>query len=204
MVSLSKSILPLVGRLIVIIDPIGNIPLFIALLHAIKPKRARRIIAREMAIALIIMGLFGLCGAQALSAIGVDRRSIGVSGGMILFIIALKMLFPSPNSEDVSSSNDEPFLFPLAVPLVAGPSMLVTMIDLGKKFTPNILFSALFIAWLFSTAILMTAGELQRLLGPYGISACERVMGLVLALLSAQMFLSGLSDYFSMTPPPPL
>lgn len=192
----TESVASLVGRLFIIIDPIGNIPLFLALLRGIEPKRSRRIILRELSFALIAMALFALCGAQLLSALGIDQRSIGVSGGLILFLIALKMLFPSSHGAIAQSSDGEPFLFPLAIPLVAGPSMLVTLIELSEKAPWQAIFPALFTAWALCTLILLAAAQLQRFLGDQGVAACERIMGLVLLFISAQMFLSGLTDYF--------
>lgn len=178
------------------IDPPGNIPLFLAALRSVPEKRGRAIVLREMIIALGVMVLFALGGGPLLAIFGIQITSIGVSGGVILFLIALKMLFPETHGPMIPTQSGEPFLFPLAIPLIAGPSILATLIELGRIETTFVVITALVGAWCISTVILVASSQLQRLLGDSGLAACEKVMGLVLLLFAVQMILDGLQATF--------
>ncbi len=152
-----------------------------------------------MLIALAMMVLFALCGGEMLAMLGIDLNSIGISGGIVLFLIALKMLFPETHGPMVSPQSGEPFIFPLAVPLIAGPSILATLIELVRVQSLTLVLVALVGAWIISTAILLASSRLQRALGKSGLAACERVMGLILLLLAVQMFLDGIRATFPNT-----
>lgn len=180
--------------LFLLMDPIGNVPIFISVLKDIDPKKQQYIIFRELVIALIIIIAFNFLGDLLLEFLKVERATLLIAGGIILFIIALKMIFPGRRDPDVDISPDrEPFIVPLAIPLVAGPAVLAAvMLYSHEQYSEWITVGAIILAWIASTVILLSAGYLKKLLGWRGLVACERLMGLLLILISVQMFLSGL------------
>lgn len=184
--------------LFLLMDSIGNVPLFIAILKGIPRKRQLKIILREMLIALFIMVLFNFLGDYLLDALQVTQYSVLISGGIILFLIALKMIFPSKDAEQPSTPDKEPFIVPLAIPLVAGPAVLAAIILYSRQETGS--FSsvlAIVAAWVVTTLILLSSTFLNKVMGPRGILACERLMGLVLTMIAIQMFLEGLAQFLT-------
>lgn len=180
--------------LFLLMDPIGNIPIFISVLKEIPQAKQRRIILRELLIALAIIVLFNFIGEGLLNFLKVSMSTTLISGGIILFLIALKMVFPgTPDPEIDQLKHREPFIVPLAVPLVAGPAVLAAvMLYSGQHQShPGVTVGAIVISWVFSTLILLTASLWKKLLGPRGLIACERLMGLILTLIAIQMFLEG-------------
>ncbi len=189
--------------LFLLMDPLGNIPLFISILKNISPKRQKRIILRELLIALLVMIGFNFLGENLLDALDVSTYTVLIAGGIILFLISLKMIFPQPHAAlpDLPKEK-EPFIVPLAIPLVAGPAVLAAIILYAKKETSLVVpLLAIFIAWAASTLILLSSPWLSKILGPRGISACEKLMGLLLIMLSIQMLLSGVSEYIKTLSP---
>lgn len=181
--------------LFLLMDAIGNIPFFIAILKDIPVKRQFRIILRELLIALAIMLLFNYLGDMFLDALQVKQYAVLISGGIILFLLALKMIFPTHNDLDTRPSSDrEPFIVPLAVPLVAGPAVLAAIMLYSRQPESSSVI-AIICAWVVTTLILLSSSFLIRVLGQRGILACERLMGLVLTMVSIQMFLEGLTQY---------
>jgi multiple antibiotic resistance protein len=181
--------------LFLLMDSIGNVPIFIAVLKDVAPSRQKKIIARELFIALLIIILFHFIGDALLGFLHVKTPTLLISGGIILFIISLKMIFPEKaNPKTEASQDQEPFIVPLAVPLVAGPAVLAAvMLYSGQQpqarwFT----LGAIVIAWAASTLVLLSSSLWKKLLGSRGLIACERLMGLILTLLAVQMFLEGL------------
>ncbi len=184
--------------LFLLMDPIGNVPIYVSVLKNINPRRQRVIIFRELIIALIIIILFDFVGDALLGFLHVTMPTILISGGIILFLIALKMIFPCRKDADVELPQDkEPFIVPLATPLVAGPAVLAAvMLYSGQhKKEPLLPLCAIVIAWGFSTLILLSSSLWKKLLGWRGLIACERLMGLILTLIAVQMFLEG-TDMF--------
>ncbi|WKX26617.1 YhgN family NAAT transporter [Tatumella ptyseos] len=187
--------------LILIMDPLGNLPIFMSVLKHIDPKRRRVIIIRELLIALVIMLLFLFTGEKMLAFLNLRAESVSISGGIILFLIAIKMIFPSPESSTSGlPAGEEPFLVPLAIPLLAGPSLLATLMLMSHQYPGNmsLLILALFIAWGITAAILMMSGLFLRLLGSKGVNALERLMGLILIMIATQMFLDGIRAYLKL------
>jgi multiple antibiotic resistance protein len=180
--------------LFLLMDPLGNVPIFISLLKDIDPKRQQKIIFRELVIALIIIIAFNFIGDILLEFLHIEQETLLISGGIILFLIALKMIFPSKKEPEVDISQDkEPFIVPLAVPLVAGPAVLAAvMLYSHEQASEWITIGAIGLAWIASTIILLSSGFLKKVLGWRGLIACEKLMGLLLILISVQMFLSGL------------
>ena len=187
--------------LILIMDPLGNLPIFMSVLKHIDPKRSRVIIIRELLIALVIMLLFLFTGEKMLAFLNLRAETVSISGGIILFLIAIKMIFPSPESSTSGlPAGEEPFLVPLAIPLLAGPSLLATLMLMSHQYPGNmsLLILALFIAWGITAAILMMSGLFLRLLGSKGVNALERLMGLILIMIATQMFLDGIRAYLKL------
>lgn len=188
--------------LFLLMDPIGNIPLFLSILKEIPPRRQRYIILRELIIALIVIILFNFLGDYLLSLLRVSQDTVQIAGGIILFMIALKMVFPAHKDIDVNGPHErEPFIVPLAIPLVAGPAVLAAVMLYAKQETnKTVVIVSIVIAWFASTVILISSTILKKVLGWRGIIACERLMGLLLTLIAIQMFLEGLSGYIGRSP----
>lgn len=184
--------------LFLLMDPIGNIPLYISFLKGLHPKKQRAVIFRELLIALFIIILFNFVGDGLMNFLHVENDTIHMAGGLILFLICLKMIFPPPhNPEDSLRQDTEPFIVPLAVPLVAGPSVLAAVMIYAKQEGSFIMVGAILLAWFVSLLILLSSSFLKKILGWRGIIALERLMGLVLTLIAMQMFLTGLNSFMS-------
>lgn len=184
--------------LFLLMDSIGNVPIFMAILKNTHPRRHKAIIVRELVIALIIILLFNFIGESLLSFLNVKIPTILISGGIILFLIAIKMIFPvKADSKGEPSYNKEPFIVPMAIPLVAGPAVLAAvMLYSGQHANDRMItLTAIVIAWGCSTLILLSSFFWRKLLGEKGLTACERLMGLILTLIAVQMFLEGVEMF---------
>lgn len=183
--------------LLLIMDPLGNIPFFLATLKSVEPKKRQRIILREACIALIILTLFLFFGKYILDGMHISQPALEIAGGIILFLIAIRMIFPENEHEEKARPNVEPFIVPLAVPLIAGPSTMTMVMLLASQSPSNMMrwFVALLAAWLITTFILVFADSLRKLLGERGLVATERLMGMVLTTMAVQMFLSGFEQF---------
>jgi MarC family membrane protein len=184
--------------LFLVIDPFGNVPFFVAALHRVAPERHGRVILRELALALGVMVLFLFAGAPLLRLLAISGPAISISGGVILFLIALRMVFPVPSHAAADEFDGEPFLVPLAIPYVAGPSVLATELLLMSREPDRwpVWLAALALAWLATAAILLAGSRFAARLGKRGLIAIERLMGMVLVAIAVQMFLNGLDGYF--------
>lgn len=191
------TVFSLAFSLFLLMDPLGNVPLFIALLKDLKPARQRVIILREMVIALLVIILFSFIGDLLLDLLKVQYYTIMISGGIILFLIAIRMVFPQPKEKNGTDYGKEPLVVPLAIPLVAGPAVLAAVILYSHKYEALTSVLGIVIAWIFSTLILLSATSLKRVLGPRGILACERLMGLLLTLIAVQLFMEGMTAYLA-------
>lgn len=183
--------------LFLLMDSIGNVPLYLSVLKNLDPKRQRIVILREMIIALVIIILFMFLGDGLMTFLQISESTIQISGGIILFLICLKMIFPSKETPQESIPiNEEPLIVPLAVPLVAGPAVLAAVMIYSRQ-EPHYweLIEAIFIAWFASLIILLSSSYLKKILGRRGLTALERLMGLILILISVQMFLTGLNRF---------
>lgn len=184
--------------LFLVLDPVGNIPVFLAVLSHAPPDRHTRIILREMLIALAALVLFLMLGQYILAALQVSYGSLGVAGGIIMFLIAVRMVFPLPKSATSEDLDGEPFIVPLAIPLVAGPAAMATLMLLmaHKPDRWPQWLAALFLAWAVSGTILLFAERLGRLLGKRALIAIERLMGLILTAVAVEMFINGLGQAY--------
>ena len=183
--------------LVLVMDPFGNLPVFISLLGDFEPKRRRRIIIREMLIALAVLTLFLFFGKYILAGLHISQPALSIAGGVILFLIALRMIFPGPTATPESSAGGEPMVVPLAVPLIAGPSTMATVILFSTRYPDRVLewFSALAIAWAVTFGLLFASDVLARVLGTRGLKAIERLSGMILTTLAVQMLLSGIAEF---------
>jgi len=190
-----EAILSIAVPLFLLMDSIGNIPIYIAVLKNCEPARKKWIILRELIIALGVILLFCFLGNYLLEILNVQHYTVLIAGGIILFILALRMIFPSPSEEGPQVKASDPLIVPLAVPLVAGPAVLAAVLLYSHSNNQLIVVSGILIAWIATTAILMASTFLQKLLKDRGITALERLMGLLLTLIAVQMFLQGVSLY---------
>jgi multiple antibiotic resistance protein len=185
--------------LVLVIDPVGNIPAFLFVLQGVPEAKHRRIIFRELFIALITLVLFLFLGQFILNALQVSQGSLGAAGGIILFLIAVRMIFPVPKGVFGEESDvGEPFIVPLAIPLIAGPAAMATLMLLMARDPDDWLqwLVALLIAWSISGIILLSADQLARALGRRTLTAIERLMGLVLTAVAVQMFIDGVGQAY--------
>lgn len=188
--------------LLLVTDPLGNIPIFVAALRAVPPHRKAAVIVRECLIAFAILLLFMIFGKSFMDALGLSDVSLQIGGGVILFLIALKMVFPVPEGIFGSSPVGEPFIVPLAIPAIAGPSALATVLLMVSR-DPARLYEwvgALAVALATSAVVLVFADRLQRRLGERAVIAFERLMGLVLIAIAVEMVLKGVRAFILQLP----
>ena len=186
--------------LFLILDPLGNIPVFLSLLRGMPAHRQRVVLVREMLIALGVLMAFLWGGRYALELMHLRQESVSIAGGIVLFLIGLRMIFPSPEGIMGELPGGEPFIVPMAIPLVAGPSGMAAVMLMGSQ-EPGRMGAwslALLIAWVATAAILFSATYLYKWLGARVLSAIERLMGMVIVAISVQMFLDGLSAYLGL------
>jgi MarC family membrane protein len=188
--------------LFLIMDPLGNIPVFLSLLKSLPPARRRFVLAREMLIALAVLLLFLYSGQALLELLHLRQESVSIAGGIVLFLIGIRMIFPPQDGVFGDIPEGEPFIVPMAIPCVAGPStiaalMLLANDDPGRRLEWTL---ALVAAWLATAAILFAATALYRWLGERTLTALERLMGMLLVAISVQMFLDGVVKYLKTAP----
>lgn len=179
-----------------VMDPLGNIPVFISALKDVPEERRQKIIIRELLIALFVLVTFLYSGSYLLNALGLSEEAIQIAGAIVLFLIAIKMIFPTKGGILGEQPEGEPFIVPLAIPCVAGPSTLAILMLLTNTEGERQLdwLMALIGAWICSSIILLASTPLSRMLGTRGLVATERLMGMVLVMIAVQMSLNGLSE----------
>ncbi|MCG8528400.1 MAG: NAAT family transporter [Opitutales bacterium] len=185
--------------LLVLLDPIGNIPIYIATVERLPPAKRIRVIARECLIAYAILILFVFGGNPLMSWMHLTDEAMGIAGGIILFIIALRLIFRRPEGVFGDTIDGEPFVFPLAVPLFAGPSAIAFVLLMTSK-TPERtleLLLAVTIASGVSSIILILGTKISRIIGKRGLRALETLLGLLLTAVATQMLLDGIKQYLS-------
>ena len=183
--------------LFLILDPLGNIPVFLSLLKGLPPARQRVVIVRELLIALGVLMLFLWTGRFLLELMHLRQESVSIAGGIILFLIGLRMIFPSADGIMGEQPEGEPFIVPMAIPMIAGPSGMAAVMLLGSQ-EPGRMGAwslALAIAWAATAIILFSATYLQKWLGTRVLTAIERLMGMVIVAISVQMLLDGIASY---------
>ena len=189
-----------VFTLTLVMDPLGNIPLFMSALKNVSEERRRKVIARELFIALGIMVFFLLFGKYFVAALALDLTAMSVAGGIVLFLIAMQMIFPAHHSTFAEGPEGEPFIVPLAIPLIAGPSTLTTVLLFSLQDPGRIGMWAgvVGVSWLINAVILAgLSGWLSRLLGARGLLAMEKLMGMILVTISVQMIMTGIKKFLA-------
>jgi multiple antibiotic resistance protein len=182
--------------LLLIMDPLGNIPPFMSALKKVDAERRRKVLVREILIAYAVLLTFLFAGKYILRLLSLQQETISIAGGIVLFLIALRMVFPreEPARDTLLG---EPLIVPLAIPLIAGPSTLAALLLLQQS-SPNStvqLFLALTLAWFVTAVILLSSTVLYRLLKERGLIALERLMGMLLVMLAVQMFINGVAKF---------
>ena len=183
--------------LVLVTDPFGNVPLAVAAMRGVPRERRRRVIARECLIAYVVLVVFLFGGKAFMALMHLSEASLSIAGGVILFLIALRMVFAHPEGVFGDTPAAEPFIVPLAIPAIAGPSALATVMLMASR-TPDALPSlvvAVSVAMLVSVVVLAAADRIHRVIGERGVLAMERLMGLVLTALAVEMLLSGIRTF---------
>jgi len=184
--------------LLLVMDPLGNIPVFVSLLQLVPPARRNLVIVRECAIAFGLLLFFVFFGRWILDLLGLSDSSLNIAGGVILFLIALRLIFKHPEGVFGADGVDtEPFIVPLAIPSIAGPSAIATVVLLVARAPGRIAdwIIALVIASAITLVLLLAAERIARMLGSRGLAALERLMGLVLTAIAVEMLLKGIESF---------
>ncbi len=192
------SILSTAILLMFVLDPFGNVPLVLAILKNMDESRKKVVIIRETLFGLAILLLFFFFGNAFLNIFHLETASVTIAGAVIFFIIALKMIFPGESGNaSLFGKDEEPFIVPIAIPMLAGPSALATILLMTKAYHDTLyweLFSALVLAWFVSSCILYLSPYLYKILKNKGLSAMEKLMGMLLLMMSVQMFIDGIRE----------
>jgi multiple antibiotic resistance protein len=187
--------------LFLVMDPLGNVPLFLSILKHVPAERRRRVLLRELVFAYIVLVVFLLMGDVLLRFLGLQQEAVAISGGIVLFLIALRMIFPGHGPFAENPIEGEPFVVPLAIPLVAGPSALATLLLLQSTVPSStpVLLAIVTATWAVSSVILLSSTVLYRVLGERGLMAVERLMGMLLVMVAVQMLMNGFASYLQGT-----
>ena len=184
-----------------ILDPLGNIPILLSLFKDLPAERQRKVLMRELLIALVVLMLFLWGGQYALELMHLRQESVSIAGGIVLFLIGLRMIFPPPEGIMGEVPGGEPCIVPLAIPMIAGPSGMAAVMLLGSQEPARMgdWMLALILAWGATAVILFSATYLQKWLGTRVLTAIERLMGMVIVAISVQMLLDGIASYLRAT-----
>ena len=184
--------------LFLIMDPIGNTSSFLKMTKGIPFKKQNRVLVREMLIALFVMFAFSLLGEVIFNVLSISETTVRLTSGDILFLVSIQILFPTLNSIRAKVEEEEPFITPLAIPLIAGPSLLATIILFSHiEMNPYTMPISILAAWLVSVIILLNSSLMERVFTKNGLVALERLMGMILVLLAIQRLLDGLQQFIS-------
>jgi len=192
------SILSASVLLFLVIDPLGNVPVFMSFLSSVDDKRHKIIVFRELLIALGILCFFLVAGKHLLGILRISESSLGIAGGVVLFMVAIRMIFLGAKDIFETEISGEPFVVPLATPFIAGPSAVATVMLISASDTARILdwLIAVLIAWSASGVILLFSGWLKKILGDRCLLAIERLMGMLLTTVAVEMLVTGLKEVF--------
>lgn len=181
--------------LLLITDPFGNIPIFVNALKGVSHERRAWVIAREVLIAFVVLALFMFVGDAFMNVMGLSDISLQMAGAVVLFLIAIRMIFP-PAPSEAPALQGEPLMVPLAIPALAGPSALATVMLLASQAPERRLewLGALTVTMVVCAVVLISADRIQRRLGDRVVIAIERLMGLVLVALSVEMLIRGVKQ----------
>jgi len=184
--------------LLFILDPFGNVPLLLSILKTVDKKKHKTIIVREMLVGLFILLLFLFFGEQFLNIFGLETQAITIAGGIIFFVIAVKMIFPDPNGHSLftNNSDEDPLVVPIAIPMISGPASIATLMLLAKSHPGQLgsIVVSVLLAWLVTSVILLSSPRLYKLLKRRGLTAMERLMGMLLLMMAVEMFIRGIRE----------
>lgn len=180
--------------LFLVIDALGSIPAYRPLVHRFTPRKRLMITIREMFIALAIMIMFHYFGRILLSFLELDKSTVLISGGIVLFLIAVRLIFSHEDESHAKWEQGELFIVPIATPIFAGPTTLATIMIFAQEHLDLMMFEGIFIAWFFSALIFIFSEQIYRLIKEKGLMACQRLMGLIVALLAVQILMKGISE----------
>lgn len=193
--------------LLLVLDPFGTLPVFLSVLRGVAPQRRLWVALREACIAFVVLLAFMLFGDSFLRVMRLSERSLEVAGGVILLLVSIRIIFASGRQlfdadglqKDADSLAREPFIFPIAVPLLAGPSAMATVLLLASRQPAQLMdwVIALSAAIVVCAIVLLASQPLHRLLGDSVVSAIEKLMGLVLCAVAVEMILAGVKRYFA-------
>ncbi|MBE0622531.1 MAG: hypothetical protein IH605_18220 [Burkholderiales bacterium] len=188
--------------LILVLDPFGNMPLAVSVLKHVEPKARTRVVLRECAIAYGVLLAFMFGGDKFMHLLRLSDDALAIAGGLILFLIALRMVFPHAEGIFGDSGETGTFIVPLAIPAIAGPSALATVLLLVSREPQRVLewVAALSLAMLVSTVVLLSAQRISGWIGRRGVIALERLMGLVLTAIAVEMLLAGIERFIVQLP----
>jgi MarC family membrane protein len=184
--------------LLLVMDPVGNIPLFVAVLREVEARRRVRVIVRECIIAFAVLLVFVFFGRNILNLLGLSDIALNIAGGVILFLIALRIIFKHPEGVfGGAAESGEPFIVPLAIPAIAGPTAIATVVLLVSRAPERMLewIGALGVAAVVTLALLLFAERIADLLGPRALAAIDRLMGLLLTAIAIEMLLNGIRNF---------
>jgi MarC family membrane protein len=184
--------------LLLVLDPFGSLPIFIPIMRGVVPERRAWVALREAGIAFVVLLAFMVFGESFLRVMRLSERSLEVAGGVILLMVAIRMIFGQGGSAYGAPEGPEPLIFPLAVPLLAGPSAMATVLLLASRQPDRVLdwAAALACAMVVAGIVLLLSDRIRKLLGDSVVSALEKLMGLVLTAIAVEMILAGLKRYF--------
>jgi len=197
-----KSIFTISLSLFILMNAFGNTSLFLNLLKRISRQRQKQIVLRELLIALGLIILFDFIGSALLNFLNITQDIVGIAGGIVLFLLSLRMLFPPPEKEKTQTEAEfkkitEPFIVPLAIPLVAGPAVLAAVMLYSQQVNTPIILTSIVIAWAATLGILLLSAHLSDWLGERGLLAIERLMGFIMVMIAIQMFLTGIKNFMN-------
>ncbi|HTN47843.1 MAG TPA: MarC family protein [Burkholderiaceae bacterium] len=194
---MNDSFFSAVTLLLLVADPFGNVPIFVSALRDVPTERRLRIVLRECLIAFVVLSVFVFAGRPFLETLGLSEIALQIGGGVVLMLVALRMVFPSPDGVYGAAPGGEPFIVPLAVPALAGPSALATVMLLVSRDPSRSLewVAAIAVVMAICAVILVSAARLQALLGERVTLAFERLMGLVLAAIAVELLLRGVRTF---------
>jgi multiple antibiotic resistance protein len=179
-----------------IMDPLGNIPIFQSILKEVPERKRTGVMIRELIIAYIILMFFLMAGRPIMNILGLKQSALSITGGIVLFLIAIRMVFPQHGIQS-DAEREDPFIVPLAMPLIAGPSAIATLLLMAGSEPDRITawIGALSLAWGISFFILLSSGMILQFMGQKGLRAMAKLMGMLLIMMAVQMFLDGLQNY---------
>lgn len=196
-----EQVLPTALMLFLVMDSLGNVPLFLSLLKDLPAARRRVVLARELLIALGVLLAFLYGGQSLLALLKLEQESVSIAGGIVLFLIGLRMIFPTAEGVFGDIEGGEPLIVPMAIPCIAGPSTIAVLLLLAQQDPTRInqWALALLIAWAAGGVVLFSATALYRFLGKRALGALEKLMGMILVALSVQMLLDGIRSFLQST-----